>query len=366
MSCFQISGSRIAPEFNGNSIQGSPKFPFTNTAELDVFLQSYNDTLPQSTFECSTWNGLDQRFHTTMVIQSVIFASNNNASTLSTADRGVCTRPPTAFPLCRDTCLLGLQAISNIFSSANTCTQTPSPTAAAQRNKQLLTYQLMCNDLTISNMNQGTCIRGLASEIQNCGFNTAYYGAQYCTVAKSDPCCSYLGKTTGEWLDTYGTSTPTPPAQSSTINASIISAAIVAGVVLIGLGVVYFFYRKSPQNMPPVMPPLPTHRPTTVRNSSLTHRSGTTLDRKFTNLHMSITSNLQSHKIQSIISSSGSSNMGTYLVIYNYIPQLPDELKLTVGDRVVLLEQYSDGWGLGRHTVTGHEGAFPMDCLRAV
>jgi nicotinic acid phosphoribosyltransferase len=55
--------------------------------------------------------------------------------------------------------------------------------------------------------------------------------------------------------------------------------------------------------------------------------------------------------------------------MFTYNPVLPDELELTVGDLVEVLQTYDDGWGVGRHinpksNKTILEGAVPMVCLQ--
>ncbi|KAJ1547792.1 hypothetical protein HK405_004912, partial [Cladochytrium tenue] len=53
----------------------------------------------------------------------------------------------------------------------------------------------------------------------------------------------------------------------------------------------------------------------------------------------------------------------TYEVVYNYVPQLSDEVYLYVGDPVVLQCQFDDGWGFGLNLTTREEGSFPLACL---
>ncbi|KAJ3096188.1 hypothetical protein HK100_005629, partial [Physocladia obscura] len=50
-------------------------------------------------------------------------------------------------------------------------------------------------------------------------------------------------------------------------------------------------------------------------------------------------------------------------VVFNYVPERPDEISLTVGDEVIVSQKFDDGWGIGRNISTGREGNFPLDCL---
>jgi len=50
-------------------------------------------------------------------------------------------------------------------------------------------------------------------------------------------------------------------------------------------------------------------------------------------------------------------------VVYNYEPELPDELKLTVGDKIKINEIYEDGWAYGYNKTTQLYGTFPSTSL---
>lgn len=53
-----------------------------------------------------------------------------------------------------------------------------------------------------------------------------------------------------------------------------------------------------------------------------------------------------------------------YQVMQDYIPNLPDELDLRVGDVVLLGCVYADGWGQGHNQTTGEDGALPLGLLQ--
>lgn len=57
----------------------------------------------------------------------------------------------------------------------------------------------------------------------------------------------------------------------------------------------------------------------------------------------------------------------SFEVIEDYAPILDDELKLTVGDIVVVDELYGDGeWGHAFNTASQKSGVVPIRCLEAV
>ncbi|KAJ3102247.1 hypothetical protein HDU97_000683 [Phlyctochytrium planicorne] len=49
--------------------------------------------------------------------------------------------------------------------------------------------------------------------------------------------------------------------------------------------------------------------------------------------------------------------------VFNYVPNLSDEIYLYVGDPVIVKCNFDDGWGYGYNMTTKQEGAFPMACV---
>ncbi|KAJ3104978.1 hypothetical protein HDU96_008755 [Phlyctochytrium bullatum] len=53
----------------------------------------------------------------------------------------------------------------------------------------------------------------------------------------------------------------------------------------------------------------------------------------------------------------------TMEAVYNYVPNLSDELQLYVGDAVLVKCKFDDGWAYGMNMTTKEEGSFPLACL---
>ncbi|KAJ3093450.1 Sorbin and SH3 domain-containing protein 2 [Physocladia obscura] len=51
------------------------------------------------------------------------------------------------------------------------------------------------------------------------------------------------------------------------------------------------------------------------------------------------------------------------IATYGFEPERRDEIELKAGDQVQLLQEFDDGWGVGRNLNTGREGVLPLDCL---
>lgn len=49
-----------------------------------------------------------------------------------------------------------------------------------------------------------------------------------------------------------------------------------------------------------------------------------------------------------------------------FVPSLPDELSIAVGDQVRVLSVYDDGWALCEKSAGGDRGVVPQECLESV
>ncbi|KAI8854956.1 hypothetical protein BC829DRAFT_485911 [Chytridium lagenaria] len=56
----------------------------------------------------------------------------------------------------------------------------------------------------------------------------------------------------------------------------------------------------------------------------------------------------------------------TMRVIHAYNPTLTDELPLVLGEDIIVLMSFDDGWGLGLNPTTGAQGAFPLVCVASL
>ncbi|KAJ3394324.1 hypothetical protein HDU92_007014 [Lobulomyces angularis] len=53
----------------------------------------------------------------------------------------------------------------------------------------------------------------------------------------------------------------------------------------------------------------------------------------------------------------------TMQAIYNYVPNLSDEIYLYIGDPIIVKNKFDDGWALGYNMTTKQEGSFPLACV---
>ena len=50
-------------------------------------------------------------------------------------------------------------------------------------------------------------------------------------------------------------------------------------------------------------------------------------------------------------------------VLYNYVPNLSDEIYLYTGDEIEILKRFDDGWAYGKNLTTLQTGSFPLACI---
>jgi hypothetical protein len=64
--------------------------------------------------------------------------------------------------------------------------------------------------------------------------------------------------------------------------------------------------------------------------------------------------------------SNNTQDQDTMKVIQNYHPVLIDEIKLQMGDIIIVKAKFDDGWGFGINITTENEGSFPLNCLGSI
>ncbi|KAH7036853.1 hypothetical protein BKA57DRAFT_369162, partial [Linnemannia elongata] len=56
--------------------------------------------------------------------------------------------------------------------------------------------------------------------------------------------------------------------------------------------------------------------------------------------------------------------IGTFSVVSDYTPAMPDEIEIYYGDSVTVLQEYDDGWCMGiNNSRGGIKGVVPRHCL---
>jgi hypothetical protein len=62
----------------------------------------------------------------------------------------------------------------------------------------------------------------------------------------------------------------------------------------------------------------------------------------------------------------GSSSPEVMRVIYDYVPNLFDEIHLYAGDQIEVKAKFDDGWAYGLNLTSKKEGSFPLACVESL
>jgi len=230
--------------------------------------------------------------------------------------------------------------------------------------------------------NTATCFGGVVAEAQHCGFNSVDEKTEHCAAVPNDSCCHQ--KASAELL--------------SPVNNTALIAGIVAGVlVLIGVGF-FIFQRMSKANqrpttayepnraskavskafsffrgndMPPPVPEMQEGRQprsslfTTIRASQIFQGGQQPpLPSGPITLPAPVANNnpyeqLQDDQYQPS-SQAGLPDGFKVQVFEDYDAGMDDEISCTIGDIILVKEEFDDGWATGFNITSGAEGIFPM------
>ena len=53
-------------------------------------------------------------------------------------------------------------------------------------------------------------------------------------------------------------------------------------------------------------------------------------------------------------------------VVYDYVPNLFDEIHLYSGDQIEVKAKFDDGWAYGLNLTSKKEGSFPLACVESL
>ncbi|KAI8924113.1 hypothetical protein BC831DRAFT_394638, partial [Entophlyctis helioformis] len=358
-ACLSLATSRSCPEFAAFSIAPDRNL-FTTVAAFDTYVATTSGSNPlflnffRTQYSCPAWDGAGLRYAQSFVCGSVIDRS--------TAEFGCNARVPagpTARPLCRATAAQTLDSYAAIFANTTACPPNPARALPAS-------YRVYLNRLPATPPASG-CVSGTVKDISYCGFDTAREVTAFCAIAANtaSACCA-AAQAAGHII--AATATTVAPAPSLTLdpapvdnsasgsnslgasplatqsaaansaNASqestttslrpILIGGIVAGAgILVAALFAAFFFRRRRSNA----------------------KAGGAV--------AGASSKAQQENIQVA---------ETMEVIYDYTPNLFDEIELHVGDHVILKVSFDDGWAYGFNMVTKQEGSFPLACVAPI
>ncbi|KAL6621666.1 hypothetical protein LY90DRAFT_519425 [Neocallimastix californiae] len=258
--------------------------------------------------------------------------------------------------LCKSTCIEYANSI--VDYSQNICKNTDN-SVAEQIKKNVI--EQWCNIFS----DEAGCIKGVKTEIKNCGFLSATISKEAQSFNPNNSCWKIEGKM--EEIQSQAKEESEKEIKMGAIHWKIVYPI---GVIIIVSAITAFFWMKQnkiyqrgyiepksqseyqiiPSNVEPsrdyvdedyIKTILESPHATLTRNSSFAVRN------------------------RDNIRSSGKKdnvNVVYMIALYNYHPKMEDELELTAGDRVRVEHQYNDGWGAGINENTQKFGTFPLIC----
>ncbi|KAI9094985.1 hypothetical protein DFS34DRAFT_582584, partial [Phlyctochytrium arcticum] len=329
-NCFPLTTTQVCTSWKDVSMQASDLFQ--NATSFDQYLRSTFEGTPtgiqdfQTTHKCPTWNGKGRRYHTSFLCGMFVDISTANG----------CNAPtnPAVKPLCAGTAQQAVDSVRTIFADPAACP--PGETRAMPDTWGQFTRRMSSNQ---------NCVPALPNEWQTCGLASDAEAQTYCNAPGSskDVCCSAVeAKAKGQsvavptglspipTVPNSATNTNSPSATGASVDANsgkssasyqklstpIIIAIVVGGIIFIALIVgiwIWLGRRRAPSQSRDDDEPMPIAE--------------------------------------------------TMEVVYNYVPNLSDEIYLYIGDPVIVKCKFDDGWGYGFNMTTKQEGSFPLACV---
>ncbi|KAJ3110407.1 hypothetical protein HK100_003051, partial [Physocladia obscura] len=264
ISCFMISAkTAMMPDFIGYSLLVESSLNITDTASMDTYLAGRLDTNSayvtdfRSVYDCPGWNGNFERYRSAVLQTEWVIL----------AQQAGCPAPQKNTLICPQTCNIAANYLSNrIFLNASVCSQSPSTTAAANRQTHLMQYAQTCWNLPTN----VPCLADVAIERSSCGFIQTSDAVSYCSdsTTSSDSCCtSFLAGVSASTLilGTSSSATATETAivtdssgasnDNSTASGNIVSGisnttfiavvSVLVFVILVACFAACFFFRMK-------------------------------------------------------------------------------------------------------------------------
>ncbi|KAJ3011723.1 UNVERIFIED_CONTAM: WD repeat-containing protein 74 [Siphonaria sp. JEL0065] len=304
-----------------------------------------------SLYNCPDWDGTGLRY-----LQSSLCAYLVGLGVDVSADatpNTPCNPAGTVVPLCSSTLTKFSAAWNTVFSSTTFC---PSGAGTLGLGPNSLANYITSRQETLSSA--ASCVVAEGSETSNCGFQSAADAKKFCATSSvsADPCCSAFTPAVASMVSpppatatvttTTSAAAPSPTAAAENALPIPIIAGAGGGALLLIIGVVVFMCMRKKKQVG-------------GNNNSSSNARG------INNYDMEDRQQF-SHKAAPMGFApppvpAGQQDM--YEAIYDYTPNMSDELGTQVGDKIILKCEYDDGWAFGFNTRTKKEGTFPLDIL---
>ncbi|KAH6559736.1 hypothetical protein BASA50_000811 [Batrachochytrium salamandrivorans] len=420
-SCFKLTNSQACPDLSNYYIM--PSAEFTDVSSFDTYLQGQRDNSTtfidsfKKAFDCPSYPGHLMRFSQSTTCYLMVSASVQ----VCPASPPAPAPAQASRVLCKSTCTTYINSLTSIFSNTTMCSNTPSDTAASYRRAAIgtggptMSYADFCNTLSTDDLT--VCSAGIKTDILRCGFAQASDAAPYCAKNKTDSCCTTIAaqSNAGDML--------APPNRVWWIFGFVAGGLVLIFIIFfIFTRITRRLSRTTTSFQPPDEekqrgfdnithskdPGAAGNLPSYSLDENTNHLSNRTS--LFTSIRASLigikgkkvkvgsdappmprippipTSSTQAFagrdsifspvsankanaasKVKNILSmdsvQSGGPNGGSDVkvrVIDDYDRVMEDEIELRVGDIIIVIQEFDDGWAYGCNTETSSNGVFPM------
>jgi hypothetical protein len=337
MACFSLAGSKSCPELN--SVRISPisrtalgiDYNVDSVATFDRFLASRIDFTPSvlattgNALQCRGWNGRELRYR----MSTYCFYLVSKYS-------GSC--PGSTLPAyCQKSCNDFVNSSKAAFANATVCDQRPTPAVQSLRSNFTQQQQSFCDTLP-----RQDCMDGIRTDKSQCGFYVKDDFTNYCKFNSEDSCCQKLPS---------GVVAAREGGLSTGLIAGIAVGAV-AGLALLG-ALAFFVYKKFSNKRSSLAsyggsrkgPDVYSQNITEVMQQQPRHTQSI-YEQKMSPLANSRQSHVTDVRASELFGADRATRNTRVQVFENYRPHMDDEMQLTVGDVVMIHEQYEDGIGI--------------------
>lgn len=369
MSCLQLEPTNACgPAFAGFFISTAsfPTLAAFDSQITDNQVNFYRNTLGCTGFSANSLTSL--RYQLSYQCASVISSQN-------------CTQNSPVPSLCSSECILQLSSLILILKDANTCPST-TPEFSQARQSFFTNHEMFCSSTESST----TCVRGVQLEETNCGFSNSSVAVSECKTA-IDSCCVGFSPTivTASAKSTTGSnitstivskSEPTVSNESGTAKKlssepEAVSPAIIGVIVALALLFIIFISfllirshnQKKKQKIEEDSDPFKTPMARSISAPVPSKTISTPLPSPPTSALPPTKTQPSSQFIPPPPTPTIRHDIAKkMIVIHQFKQSANDELNLTVGEIIITMEEFADGWGRGRDS-NGRVGVFPLICV---
>jgi hypothetical protein len=373
-NCLSLAGSLACPMYEAFQIglgSNERPTPFNSSTTFDAWFETYYGTLEafadttkaiQRCDASSTYSARRQRYARSVQCFLLVDAARENG----------CSSAPIPIPLCKTIVTTFLDQYNLDFAVGNIA-GVCAPTSAPPSNPVDAFNSLASRSLTDTN-----CLVGLESEVRLCGFynDTQKIEVKYCKAFPKDGCCS--SSAINGNIKEITLLLPLIEGEEkaeTTVDESIWSTGIIIGVAfaafvgILSIILICVLVRKRSKSSSRTRRVKP-QKPQKVQKPKKKSMWTTMKENRENKRHVrddwegeSFRGSSYDKPMPPLMPDDDHQEQETMQVLYNYVPNLQDEIYLYVGDSVIVKAKFDDGWALGLNITTKQEGSFPLACV---